>query len=157
MGRFGEASPVLMKLLLLLHAVVAVALAGAATHNGLRGLRGLKEELTPSRLDALYPRAVFWLYLGAVVLGSFLYPTFRLEVREAYLDEALPLATGLFELKEHLVALGLGALVIQRTLATRPERTAAEDLLFHLGRVFVMFVVVYSGLVGLFLVSVRSV
>lgn len=146
-----------IKLLLVLHAAVAVALAGAATHNGLLALRAMRGRAGPAHLERLYPRVVLWLYLASVGLGSVLYPTFRVDVRAAYLDHALPLGSALFEIKEHVVAFGLAAALVQRRLAGLPERGEAERLLFDLSRATVSVAVLYAGLVGLFLVSVRSV
>ncbi len=148
---------VLLKLLLVLHAAVAVALAGAATHNGLLGLSSLRGRPPRVRLERFYPSAVLWLFLASVLIGALLYPSFRVDVRAAYLDEAMPLGTRLFEFKEHLVAMGLFAAVVQRVLAGRDEMTAADRLLFDVARVAVMLVVFYAGLVGFFLVSVKSV
>jgi hypothetical protein len=156
--RLGDAAPrVGLKLLLLIHAVSALALVGASTHSGLLGIAHLRGRAAKVQLDRLYSAVVFWLYLVTFMLGAFIYPSFRVDVRAAYLDEALPLGTRLFELKEHLIALGAVGAIIQGSLGRRADRSPAEAMLFDVARICVMGAVIYAALVGLFLVSVKSI
>ena len=46
-------------------------------------------------------------YIATFVMGLLVYPRFRVYVRGRFLDERAPNSTGLFEIKEHLAALGL--------------------------------------------------
>ena len=45
-------------------------------------------------------------YLLTFLMGWLIYPVFRVDVRAAFLDKLNPWATGLFEIKEHLAAVG---------------------------------------------------
>jgi hypothetical protein len=118
--------------LLLIHSVSAVLLLGAITHQALavwwptpqrgagwwRSLRGVHPER--------YVQAIWILYCITALLGALLYPTFRSIARAEYLDANAPWATGLFEIKEHAVALGLALLpaywAVWREPATLPTR-----------------------------------
>jgi hypothetical protein len=102
--------------LLVLHGIVAVLLIGAVTHQAValwlparRPVRGWWHALGAVHPER-YVRAVVVLYLATVTLGMVLYPSFRVDVRAAYLDAHRPWATGIFELKEHAVAVGLALL-----------------------------------------------
>jgi hypothetical protein len=144
-----------IKLVLLVHGALSVALLGAAVHSGVLGVRRLLGHRVSRRLWRLYPRVVAGLYLPNLALGAWLYPAFRLDVRAAYLDRALPQATAAFEFKEHGVVLGLMALVAQVVLTSLPDRR--WDAVAGAIGVFVATTVVYAGLTGLALVSLRSV
>ena len=50
------------------------------------------------------------LFLVTALGGGLLYPDYRVEVRPALEDLQLRAANGIFEIKEHLVAVGLGVL-----------------------------------------------
>ena len=102
-------------LLLLAHAVCSALLWGAVTHQALAvtwpgqpgaGWWAALRSVHPER----YTRAVMILFVTTMVLGAFLYPPFRVNVRAAYLDARVPWGTGLFEVKEHSAAMGLALL-----------------------------------------------
>lgn len=60
---------------------------------------------------AAYTNAIIVLYaITATVGGVLLYPAYRLTVRVLLTQLRLNAANGIFELKEHLVAIGLGLL-----------------------------------------------
>jgi hypothetical protein len=116
----------LIKALLLLHAATAVFLLGAVTHQAFaacwpaqREARGFTDSFrkVPGRSFA---EPTILLFLAMTVIGSLLYPAFRVEVRPL-LDARSPWATGLFELKEHFTAIGLCLLPAYWSLWSRPE------------------------------------
>ena len=57
-----------------------------------------------------YANTIVILFVVTACIGAILYPTYRLAVRIVLEDLRISTATGLFELKEHFVALGLGVL-----------------------------------------------
>jgi hypothetical protein len=103
--------------LLIIHGLLAVALLGAVTHQALSvwwparaGARGFGASFRAVR-GAAYTNAIVALYtVTAVVGGVLLYPTYRLTVRVLLNQLRLNAANGVFEFKEHLVAIGLGLL-----------------------------------------------
>jgi hypothetical protein len=101
--------------LLLVHGLAAVALLGALSHQfvgqfwGLRGERRSFVTALRGVRGSAYPNAIVALYLTTFVLGTLIYPDFRLDVRSIW-DIELPKATGSFEIKEHFGAIGLAML-----------------------------------------------
>ena len=105
-----------MTALLIVHSVMAVFLIGAITHQTL----GVFWPRRPGQIDfvanargirpQLYVNAVIILYVTTFVLGSFLYPTYRVFVRPPLEDLRLLYAIGLFEVKENFAAIGLAML-----------------------------------------------
>lgn len=101
--------------LLIIHGLLAVTLLGALTHQTLalwwpahgghsvassfRGVRG-----------PIYTNTIIVLYVLTVSLGATMYPAYRLGVRTILEQLRMNAANGIFELKEHLVAIGLGLL-----------------------------------------------
>lgn len=106
------------RVLLVIHALVAFALAGASTHLALvmvGFLRGSRQRL---RLARLYAQTAGALVLATVALGAVLYPAFKVRVVFPYLAKAAPWATVLFDVKEAVAltagALGVFAIVLGR-------------------------------------------
>lgn len=101
--------------LLIVHGLLATALLGAITHQVIvtfAAVRGRRENFVASVRGVrghVYPSAVLGLYLLTFMLGAVIYPEFRVAVRTQW-DSGLPAATGLFEIKEHFAAVGLGVL-----------------------------------------------
>ncbi len=133
------------RLLLVLHTVLAVAAVAAATHLVVWLRRNLKQRgsFASTRRFATYALA---LHLAAFVLGNVMYPTYKMRVRAAYLENPVAIASDYnrramdrariegtevpnpeptaadskalaavrmarwFDVKEHLLAFGLGAL-----------------------------------------------
>ena len=102
--------------LLIIHGLFAVALLGAVTHQAM----GAVWPRRPGQADFVarfrgvngvgYTNAVIVLYVVTFILGGIIYTTYRIEVRpplEALQD--LP-TVGLFELKEHFLAMAAGML-----------------------------------------------
>jgi hypothetical protein len=101
--------------LLLVHMLLAVSLLGAVTHQALGALAPVQRPRSFfSRFRAVdgagYVNAIIVLYLLTASLGLVLYPNYRLGARLAMEELRLFAHVGSFELKEHLVALGLGIL-----------------------------------------------
>lgn len=107
---------VLVTVLVICHGLCAVFMLGALTYQAMSvwwpaapGPRSFFASFRAVR-GAAYVNPVIVLYLVTAALGAILYPTYRLAVRVVLEDLRLNAANGIFELKEHLVALGLGLL-----------------------------------------------
>jgi len=103
--------------LLIVHGLLAVALLGAITHQAWsvvprRAGAGTVSFVGRFRTvdSAAYATAVVVLFVVTAIGGALLYPQYRLDVRTALEDLQLRAANGVFEIKEHLVAVGLGVL-----------------------------------------------
>ncbi|MCB9557319.1 MAG: hypothetical protein H6707_14525 [Deltaproteobacteria bacterium] len=149
----------LAKPLLLLHALASLALTGAVTHNGLIAIRQLFGQATKTRLQKLYVKLAFYLYVPSFVLGLLIYPAFRVRVRAAYLDAAIPLAKRLFEVKEHWLAIGLAILLVYYPLSRVIDvrRRDGVTLMYNVFGIALALIVWLSTIVGLLLVMQRSI
>lgn len=103
--------------LLLFHGLMSVALLGAVTHQSVAVLRGGDRSASSGfigRYAAVngpaFVYAVPTMYVLTLLLGAVLYPEYRTESRYALEEMRLLPIVGLFELKEHWAALGLGLL-----------------------------------------------
>jgi hypothetical protein len=104
--------------LLITHGIVAVFTLGALTHQVISltwapkgaGQAGFVTSLRAVRA-AHYTNAIILLYVITAILGGLIYVNYRIEVRQFYLDQyKMYKSNGLFEMKEHLIAMGLGLL-----------------------------------------------
>jgi hypothetical protein len=102
--------------LLILHGLLAVALLGAITHQALSTAKPVPPA-ERSFVDkfrsvgaASYTNAIIILFVVTSIAGALLYPPYRLDVRPTLEDLDLRAANGVFEIKEHLAAIGLGLL-----------------------------------------------
>lgn len=108
--------PLVSSLLLLLHGLVAVALLGGVTHQFVASLASRKAGGAGflqrySRVSPpLFTAVIAGLYVANTLLGGILYPAYRLGVRVPLEELRLIWVVGLFELKEHFAAIGLGIL-----------------------------------------------
>jgi hypothetical protein len=100
---------------LILHGLLAVALLGAITHQALSMTR--RTSAAHSFIDrfrsvgaAGYTNAIVVLFIATCIGGALLYPPYRLDVRPTLEDLDLRAANGVFEIKEHVAAIGLGLL-----------------------------------------------
>jgi len=111
-------TPIISLLLLLFHGLVSVALLGAITHQLVSLLApapaGNNRFLSRYRRThaSAYSRAVVALYVFNFVLGSVLYPEYRLDARYALEEMQMHTVASAFELKEHWSAIGLCLLPI---------------------------------------------
>lgn len=103
-------------LLLILHGLLAVALLGALTHQSMacvgrrpHGPRSFVDRFRSVHTPT-FTMAVVVLYVLTSLGGGLLYPEYRLFVRTTLEDLQLRAANGVFEMKEHFVAVGLGLL-----------------------------------------------
>lgn len=102
--------------LLILHGLLAVALLGAITHQAFSTTRRVPvaQQTFVGRFRSVgaahYTNAIVVLFIAASTLGALLYPPYRLDVRPTLEDLDLRAANGVFEIKEHLAAIGLGLL-----------------------------------------------
>ena len=101
---------------LILHGIFALFLVGALTHQALGAMWPRKPGETDfvARFRGVngvgYTNAVIVLYIITFIIGGYIYIFYRIEVRpplEALLD-LVPI--GVFEIKEHFLAIALGML-----------------------------------------------
>ena len=149
--------------LLILHGLLAVALLGAITHQALSVLA-----IAPSAngrwtfvdrfrgVDGtVYTMPIVVLFAVTAIGGALLYPQYRIDVRPALEDTQNVAANGVFEIKEHLVAIGLGLLPAYWLFWRKPqapETTAARRYLTWL----LAFFVWWSFIVGHVLNNIRG-
>jgi len=147
------------KIVLVMHGICAVITAGAAVHNGLLSIKHLLGKDVSPRLMRLYPQIILWGFLGTFLMGLWIYPDFVVRVREPWLDQQMPMATALFEIKEHWlgIALALAFFSASRSRTMHFRGPAPDRGLYHLCAISLMLVVLYSAVLGMVLVSVRSV
>jgi hypothetical protein len=139
--------------LLIVHGLLAVALLGAITHQAFgvvpQPATGQRSFFSRFRNvnAAAYAGPIVVLFAVTALFGGLLYPSYRIDVRTTLEDMQLRSANGVFEIKEHLVAVGLGALpsywLFWRT-PLRPEQAVARRYLTWL----LAFVVWWSFVVG---------
>ena len=149
--------------LLIVHGLLAVALLGAVTHQALSVLT-----LAPATngrwtfIDrfrgvdgAAYAMPIVVLFALTAIGGALLYPQYRIDVRPALEDTQNVAANGVFEIKEHLVAIGLGLLPVYWLFWRKqhgPETAAPRRYLTWL----LAFFVWWSFLVGHVLNNIRG-
>jgi hypothetical protein len=147
--------------LLILHALLAVTLLGAITHQALSVWLPARTQAESfvARMRAVtpasYANAIVVLYLATATLGAVIYPSYRINVRIVLEQLQLYAANGAFELKEHFVAVGLGMLPAywyfwRRPLAPDHARTRAVLT------AVLAFVVWWSFIVGHLLNNIRG-
>ncbi|MSP41249.1 MAG: hypothetical protein EXR70_22410 [Deltaproteobacteria bacterium] len=147
--------------LLILHGLLAVALLGAITHQTI-GVWAPAHGHSASFVGRMrsvsagsYVNAIIILYLLTMSLGSIIYPSYRLNVRIVLEQMQLFKQNGAFELKEHLVAIGMGMLPAywyfwRQPLAREHARARAVVTLI------LAFVVWWGFLVGHVLNNIRG-
>ncbi|HEX4505332.1 MAG TPA: hypothetical protein VH722_06345 [Alphaproteobacteria bacterium] len=146
--------------LLILHGLLAVALLGAITHQALSTARRRSAARSfvgrfRSVGAADYTNAIVILFIVTSLFGALLYPPYRLDVRPTLEDLDMRAANGVFEIKEHLAAIGLGLLpaywFFWRTPLT-PEGMVARRYLTWI----LAFVIWWNFLVGHVLNNIRG-
>jgi hypothetical protein len=111
----------------IVHLLLAITLLGALTHQAVALLWPAGRlapavggaPATPSLLHAyravrvtLYTNVIIALYLITAVVGAFLYGPYRVSVLPFFYGHGLKLFGGVFELKEHVVVIGLALLPV---------------------------------------------
>ncbi len=147
--------------LLIFHGLCAVFMLGALTHQSVSawwpataGGRTVFHNFRAVRA-ASYANTVVVLYVATVLLGSILYPTYRICVRSFFEDLRLSAANGVFELKEHFVSIGLGLLPAYWYFWRQPlaaETAAARKAVTAL----LAFIVWYAFIIGHVVSSIRG-
>ena len=148
--------------LLIVHGLLAVTLLGAITHQAWSVAPRRVPVGPPSFVGRFrsvdgsgYATAVVVLFVVTAIGGALLYPQYRLDVRTALEDLQLRAANGVFEIKEHLVAIGLGLLPTYWLFWKAPlvpEQATARRYLTWL----LAFVVWWSFLVGHVLNNIKG-
>ena len=107
----------MITIFLLVHGLLAVALLGAITHQALSVASlaaGADRRSFFARFRNVngpaYAGPIVVLFVLTTILGGILYPQYRIDVRVLLEDTQSRSANGIFEIKEHLIAVGLGAL-----------------------------------------------
>lgn len=114
----------LWTILLIIHGLASVALLGALTHQAITLLapsaRGRAGTGFTARLRAThaatYANAVALLWVVTFILGAWIYTRYRIDVRVPMEQEGFWKTVGAFELKEHVVTIGLGLLPLYALL-----------------------------------------
>lgn len=102
-----------------------------------------------------FTRAVVCLYVSQLLLGSVIYPSYRLNVRIPFEEMSMGWAVGIFEMKEHFAAIGLALLPLY--LHTWQPQRAESHYRDRLGITLVLaFIVVWDFLVGHVLNNIRG-
>ena len=115
--------------LLIVHGLLAVALLGAITHQALSvGTRAAGANGRWGFFDRFrgvdgtaYAAPIVVLFTVTAIGGALLYPQYRIDVRPALEDTQNVAANGVFEIKEHLVAIGVGLLPAYWLFWRRPH------------------------------------
>lgn len=115
------------------HALLAVALLGALTHQAAAVLsqpraRAGGDFVTRFRAVSgpAYATAVCVLWIATFILGGWIYAKYRIYVRIPIEQEGFYKTLGAFELKEHLTTIGLGLLPFYWQLWKNARDGAAE-------------------------------
>ncbi len=116
-----------ISILLITHGILAVLLLGAITHQAIAAAWPATKR-APGFFNSLrsvngmnYSNAVIVLFLATFVIGTFVYPAYRVGVRTMLQDYHLYKPEGMFEMKEHLLALSLALLPLYWLLWRKPS------------------------------------
>jgi hypothetical protein len=128
-------------ILLIIHGVLAVFLLGAVTHQAI-GVAWPVTKKSSGFVSAVrgvngmsYTNAIILLFLVTFTIGTIIYPTYRTGVRTVLQEYRDFKPEGMFEMKEHLLALSLALLPIYWLLwrkaspDNRVARTAVTGIL----------------------------
>src|SRR5712691_4098371 len=109
----------MITVLLIVHGLLAVFLLGAITHQAMSVVKRTPAAQRRSFVDkfggvnaASYATPIVVLFVVTAIGGAFLYPQYRIDVRPTLEDLQMRAANGIFEIKEHLAAIGLGMLPV---------------------------------------------
>lgn len=153
---FAEA---LARPLLVVHAVLAAATAGAVTHDLVFLRLALRRGGRFVQVHRLFTHLSLLLAGATMLVGSVVYPTYRIRVRAEVLEEAHPAVPFVFDLKENLGTLVLAVLLAYVFLLRRQGLVEDRWLRATYGLFsWTAFLLVWFNLVcGLAVVMVRSV
>jgi hypothetical protein len=151
-------------ILFIIHALLAVALLGALTHQAMAVLLPVRQAAATgggfvTRFRAVagpgYATAVCVLWLLTFLFGGWIYTKYRIYVRIPIEQQGFWKTQGVFELKEHLVTIGLGMLPIYWYL-WKNARVAEYDSARKWLTVVLAAICWYAFLVGHIVNNVRG-
>jgi amino acid permease len=99
-------------------------------------------------------------YLFSFVLGLLIYPVFRVKVRAEYFDPKIPWATGLFEIKEYVGAIGLliAFVLLGYYLFFKIDQSEKPVKQSFINLLFVLFLItLFKTIVGIILGFLKSI
>lgn len=148
--------------LVLFHGLISVALLGAITHQALAVVARRAEARATSFIarfrstdPAAYSTAIVVLFAVVILTGAVLYPSYRLVVRPTLQTLDLRAANGVFEIKEHLSAMGL--VLLPAYWASWRQPLVAEYSAVRLGLTWILASMVWwNFIVGQLLVSIKG-
>ena len=150
----------MIETMMMVHVLVGVGLLGALTHQAFSVARRKPAGVNfvdrfRSVHSPAFTNTIILLFVVQTVLGALLYPRYRLDVRPILEDLGLRAANGLFEIKEHFAAVGLGLLpaywFLWRSPLAPEFATARRNLTWILA-----FIVWWDFLVGEYLNNIRG-
>jgi len=148
--------------LLLFHGLVSVALLGAITHQAFAVAAKHVETRATSFMarfrstdPAAYSTAIVVLFAVVILTGAVLYPSYRQVVRPALQTLDLRAANGVFEIKEHLSAIGL--ILLPAYWASWRQPLAPEYSAVRVGLTWILASMVWwNFIVGQLLVTIKG-
>jgi len=114
--------------LLVLHTALGVAAVGAVTHLVIWLRRYLRGNYGKRRAVRRFAFLALALHVGAMLAGNIVYPTYRIEVRAAYLENAGALV------EEHAAQQAAIDKIASREGAAAPQSAPATDVVKHAAR-----------------------
>ena len=147
--------------LLIVHGLVAVALLGAITHQTLatwaaaRGRPGSFFGRFRSVPTASFANAIVVLYALSALLGGIVYLYFRVDTRPELERAGYWQTLGLFDIKEHFVAIGL-ALLPAYWISWRQPRAGESTRTRAALTSILAFIVWWSFLIGHVVNNIRG-
>ena len=147
--------------LLIIHGLVAVALLGAMTHQTLatwapaRARPGSFLGRFRAVPPASFANAIVVLYAVAALLGGIVYAYFRVDIRPDLERAGHWPALGLFDLKEHFVAIGFALLPAYWVCWRQPRADEPPQTRVALTSILA-FIVWWSFLIGHVLNNLRG-
>ena len=103
--------------LLIVHGLLAVTLLGAVTHQAFSVVKRPAVAGGPTQRNfvdrfrgvsgASYTNAIVILFVITMILGDVVYAPYRVDIRPVLEDLQMRAANGIFELKEHVIAIGM--------------------------------------------------
>ncbi len=144
--------------LLLAHLLATFLLVGAMTHNLVIVIGYLRGKFGRQKLEWIYVRVSLWAYVIVYAIGALIYPAYRIYIRHDYFDPKLPWATGLFEVKEHWGAVGLGMFFVYYLLRKSFQPSEETDKLYLYVPLCVLLnlIVWYKVVVGCYLTILKG-
>lgn len=122
----------LSRVLVLLHALFAMALIGSSTHHVIVALGYVRGRARP-RLGRIYALVSAAAYSLTFLVGALAYPTFRYRVRGLYLDHYAVWASKLWEIKETFATIGLSlavaVLILSRVMDPKADGSLTRTYL----------------------------